>query len=96
MKRVILAPEADCDLMEIARRIAKRNLPAAYRFIDRVYEIGELLARNPEMGRRRDELEPGLHSFPIGLFVLFYRRRRAGSIEVARILRGARDVPSLF
>jgi toxin ParE1/3/4 len=61
---------------------------------DRVYEIAGLLASNPEMGRRRDELEPGLRSFPIGAFVLFYRRRRAGGID--RILRGTRDIPSLF
>jgi plasmid stabilization system protein ParE len=34
MSRLIFAPEADDDLMEIARYIAKRNLPAAERFID--------------------------------------------------------------
>ncbi len=95
MSRVIFAPEADDDLMEIARYIAKRNLPAAERFIDAVYETGELLANHPEMGRTRDELAPGIRSFPIGAFVLFYRHA-AGGIEVARILRGSRDIPSLF
>ena len=81
--------------MEIARYIARRSLPAAYRFIDRVYEIGELLAGHPEMGRERDELAPSLRSFPVGPFVLFYRPRRDG-IEIARNLRGSRDIPSLF
>lgn len=71
MSRLIFVPEADDDLMEIARYIAKRNLPAAERFIDAVYETGELLAGHPEMGRAR-------------------------GIEVARILRGSRDIPSLF
>ena len=95
MKRVILAPEASRDLWEIARRIARRNPPAAYRFIDNVYETGELLASHPEMGRVRDELSPGLRSFPLGPFVLFYRPARS-RIEIARILRGSRDIPSLF
>ena len=95
MSRLIFAPEADDDLMEIARYIAKRNLPAAERFIDAVHETGELLASHPEMGRAREELAPGLRSFPIGAFVLFYRHAARG-IEVARILRGSRDIPSFF
>ena len=95
MSRVILAPEADSDLWEIARYIARRNLPAACRFIDSVYEKGELLASNPQLGRQRDELAHGLRSFPVGPFVLFYRPTHRG-IEIARILRGSRDIPSLF
>ena len=94
-RRVILAPEANRDLWDIAWHIAQRNPPAAYRFIDTVYEKGELLASTPQMGRARDELAPDLRSFPIGAFVLFYRRTRGG-IEIARILRCSRDIPSLF
>jgi toxin ParE1/3/4 len=47
------------------------------------------------MGRKRDELSPRLRSFPVGPFVLFYRAVKGG-IEVARVLRGSRDIPSLF
>ena len=50
MSRVILAPEADSDLWEIARYIARRNLPAACRFIDAVHEKGELLASKGRNG----------------------------------------------
>ncbi len=95
MSRVILAPEADHDLWEIARYIARRNLRAAFRFIDMIYEEGELLATHPDIGRARSELAPGLRSFPVGAFVLFYRATPAG-VQVARILRGSRDIPSLF
>jgi toxin ParE1/3/4 len=95
MSRVLLAPEADADLWEIARYIARRNLPAAYRLVDTVYETAALLASHPELGRTRDELARGLRSFPIGPFVLFYRCT-AQDIEIARILRGSRDIPSLF
>ena len=47
--------------------------------------------------RTQDERKaaPGLRSFPIGAFVLFYRQAARG-IEVARILPGSRDIPSLF
>ena len=64
MSRLIFAPEADDDLMEIARYIAKRNLPAAERFIDAVYDTGERLAGHPETGRARNELAPGVRSLP--------------------------------
>ena len=47
------------------------------------------------MGRPRGELAPRLRSFPVGPYVLFYRPTPNG-IEVARVLHGARDIPSLF
>jgi toxin ParE1/3/4 len=47
------------------------------------------------MGRVRDELVPSLRSFPVGKYVIFYRPIENG-IEIARILHGARDLPSIF
>jgi toxin ParE1/3/4 len=85
LSQVILAPEADADLWEITRYIARRNLPAAYRLVDTVSQLG----------RARDKLERGLRSFPIGPFVLSYRCT-AQHLEIARILRGSRDIPSRF
>jgi len=49
----------------------------------------------PQLGRRREELSPRLHSFPVGRYVLFYRQVESG-IEIARVLHGARDFPPLF
>jgi toxin ParE1/3/4 len=47
------------------------------------------------MGRPRDELASGLRSFPVGTYIVFYRRAKVG-IEVARILSGYRDIDALF
>ena len=49
----------------------------------------------PNMGRRRDDLEPGARSFPAGNYVIYYRRSRRG-IGISRVLHGARDVKKLF
>ena len=95
MRRVIYAPEAETDILAIARRIADDNLDAAERFIETIDEKAHLLLTAPEMGLRRDELAPGLRSFPVGNYVIFYRVAKRG-IEVARVLHGARDIPSLF
>ena len=50
-----------------------------------------MLLRQPRAGRRRDELMPGLRSFPFGAYVVFYRELHGG-IRVIRILHGARDI----
>ncbi len=53
------------------------------------------LAGNPLMGRSREDLLPGLRSFAVGSYIIFYRPVERG-IEVARVLHGARDIPALF
>jgi toxin ParE1/3/4 len=96
VKRVIYAPEAEADVYSIARHIADdADLPAAHRFIDAIDEAAHLIATQPKMGRERDELAPRLRSFPVGSCVLFYRITKGG-IEVARVLHGARDIPTVF
>jgi len=96
VKRVLYAPEAETDVYAIARYIAEEaDLAAAYRFLDNIDEMAHLIATQPEMGRKREDLSPRLRSLPVGPFVLFYRATKGG-IEIARVLRGSRDIPSLF
>jgi plasmid stabilization system protein ParE len=49
------------------------------------------LSRQPQLGRPRPELYPGLRSFPIGHFVAFYRPVAVAGIEIVRVLHSARD-----
>jgi len=49
----------------------------------------------PEAGRRREDIAPGVRSFPVKSYVIFYRQG-AGQIQVLRVLHGRRDVPRLF
>jgi len=51
-------------LREIAFYIADDNRDAAFSMLDRFTERFEMLASKPQSGRRRDELEPNLRSFP--------------------------------
>ena len=48
-------------------------------------------ARMPETGRPRDEIAPGLRSFPVRPYVVFFRPED-DTILVLRILHGRRDV----
>jgi toxin ParE1/3/4 len=95
MKAVIRSPQARLDLSEIADFIARDSVDAALRFLDEVDNVLKKLADFPGLGRSRDELGPGLRSFPAGNYVLFYRAT-AEAIDLVRVLHGARDLDRLF
>jgi toxin ParE1/3/4 len=50
-----------------------------------------LLARMPELGRARPEIDPGLRTFPVGTYMIYYKRRRRGGIVISRVLHAMRD-----
>ena len=95
MAIVLKRPRAELDLLDIWDYIADDSMDRADEFLDRIEEKLQLLALNPGMGRKRDELLPRLQSFPIGNYVVFYREIKDG-IDVIRILRGSRDVEAIF
>lgn len=64
-------------------------------FVDRLNRQFRLLAKEPMIGRARDELAPGLRSIPLGRYVIFYQPIDNG-IEVVRVLHGARDADAQF
>lgn len=63
--------------------------------LDAIEQKLQMLARQTALGRRREDLAPGLRSFPAGNYVVFYRPLSEG-IEVVRILSGLRDIEGIF
>jgi len=64
-----VAPQAESDLDEIWYFLATQssNIDVADRAIDSITARSALLARQPSIGRRRDEdLRPGVSSFVVG------------------------------
>jgi toxin ParE1/3/4 len=90
-----ISPRASADLIEIWSYIADDSVANADAFIDRLYQSIQALARQPGLGRHREELAPGLHSIPFGRYIIFYRAV-TGAIEIVRVLHGARDIESIF
>ena len=95
MPQVRLRPLADADILESWDYIAEDSVAAADRWIDRLDEQFRLLATQPMMGRTRDELTPGVRSFPFGRYVIFYMPLDDG-IDVIRVLHGSRDIDTVF
>ena len=95
MSEVILSELAAADLIDIWVFIARDNVEAADRLIDQFHEKCCFSAGSPEAGRPRPELDPSIRSFALGNYVIFYREG-AKRVEIARMLHGRRDIPSVF
>ena len=95
MPQVTRRPLAETDILEIWDYIADDSLTAADRWVDQLDEQFRVLATQPMMGRARNELAPGVRSFPCGRYVVFYVPLDDG-IDVVRVLHGARDIDAVF
>jgi toxin ParE1/3/4 len=86
---------AEADLDAVWDRIAVNHPIAADRMVEAVLESSRLHVRFPSMGQNREELSPGLRCFGVAPYVVFYRSVE-GTIEILRILHGARDIGSFL
>ncbi len=50
---------------------------------------------SPESGRSREVLSPGLRSFVVAPYVVFFRST-ADTIEILRVLHGRRDIERIM
>jgi len=95
MKRVIRAPAAEADAVEIWSYIAEDNPSAADRLLERFDRTFHKLADQPHLGKSVEEIAPKLRLFPIGSYLVFYRSIEDG-VEIVRLLYGARDITAEF
>lgn len=91
-----ISVQARQDLLELWRGLAEfSGLTKADRRLGQIEKKFQLLTQFPRSGPSRDDLCPGLRSYPAGDFVIFYRICET-SVEVVRGLNGRRDIEALF
>ena len=96
-RRLVIRPQADQDITEHARYIARDNVEAGLRFYAAAEETLQTLVALPKMGSERTYRNPrltGLRQWQVKDFekyLIFYRPLSNG-IEVIRVLRGERDI----
>lgn len=90
MGRPYVLPQAVDDLQRIQRYIAQDDARAAKRVVMRIKQLILMLGRQPLLGELRDDLRPGLRSFPAGNYVIYYEPTQP-RISILRVLHGARD-----
>lgn len=49
-----------------------------------------LFAESPSIGRKCDDIAPGVRRFPAGQYLIYYRKVR-GTIQILHVFHGARD-----
>lgn len=96
MKEYVLSVDAELDLDEIWSYIAQDKIDAADRWIAKLFDAFEALARTPGMGHRRKDLTgyPVLF-WPVGAYLILYRAQ-SERIEIVAVTQGSRDIPSLL
>jgi len=97
MSKTRYLPEAREDLTSIWWYVLRESgsIETADRILDRLDDACQLLGSQPDMGQARDELAPGIRSFAVGKYAVFYAPDTTG-IEIVQVIHGARDVPAAF
>lgn len=95
MKPYRFTDAAEQDLLEIEDYLAERSDTAADTVLDDIEATCRLVGEHPGVGRARDELGPGVMSFPVGSYVVFYTEQD-DAVVIVRVLHGRRDIPNVF
>lgn len=94
--KVIFAPAATRELLEIGERIRKENPARAVTFVDEIidhcYSLTELPRRHPLVPRYEHW---GIRRCVHGNYLIFYRVREE-AIDIVHVLPGASDYESLL
>lgn len=96
MREYKFALAAEQDLNEIEAYIAQDHPAAAEDVIDSIEAACQLIAEHPGVGRNRDEIEPGVRSFPAASYVIYYAAEENQPVGIARIIHGKRDAGPAF
>lgn len=96
MSKYVLSAGAELDLDEIWEYIASDNIAAADRWVARLFDAFDAIARNPGIGHKRQDLTDLLVFFwPVGAYLILYRIRLE-RVEIIAVTQGARDIPSFL
>ncbi len=96
MNPYVLSVAAELDLESIWVYIAQDNIDAADRWISRLFDAFENLARTPGMGHKREDITAfPILFWPVGAYLILYRIGTEW-VEIIAVTQGARDIPSFL
>jgi toxin ParE1/3/4 len=95
MGEPVLSEKAKEDILEIWSYIAADSVDAASGLVREIRAKLASLVETPYLGRARSELGKDIRSVTVGNYLILYQPVKGG-IYVARIVHGARHLPSLF
>lgn len=93
--RVVIAPAARADLVDIGDFIAADSPANAERWVARLEEAIQSLSFMPERVQLRDDLRSGYRAKPVGSYLIFFRVVE-DEVQIVRVLHASRDVTEAF
>ena len=95
---VVFRPDAAADLAELHAWIVDAGgEPAiAAAFTARIIAFCEKIGAMAHAGRRRDDLWPGLRTFPFEKRTVIAYRLVGGKVEIVNVFHGGRDYEALY
>ena len=87
--RVVVAPAAHDDLMEIGEYIAQDSPDNARQWIAQLEQAIASLTSMPERAAKRDDLRTGYRVLPVGSHLIFFRIIER-EVQIARVIHAAR------
>jgi toxin ParE1/3/4 len=91
-----LSQEADKDLGDIYDYTSLEfGADQAIKYLTGIEDLFDKLGRNPELGRKRDEIRQELRSISFVSHTVFYRIMER-HIRIVRILHSSRDIIKFF
>lgn len=93
--RTRISDQARVNTLEIWNYIAEHDIDAADSVVAHITNTFGFLANNPNAGRSRDDLRPGIRSYPVKQYLVFYFPFE-DTIVISRIVHGNRDLVALF
>jgi toxin ParE1/3/4 len=91
MPEYLFRPKARADIEEIWNYTCKVwGTAQARHYVEKIRDVCSHLAINPDLGKMRDELYPGLRVYSLGKHLIFYLRISNG-IDIVRILHEHMD-----
>jgi len=96
MAGYVISPAGRQDLIDIWTEIARDNLDAAERLLDRFEAAFQRLAEFPGMGSNRPDLiDLPVRFWTLGNYLIIYRAERS-PIEIVRVLSTYRNVGAVL
>ena len=98
MGRILRTSKARKDLSGIWAYIAQDDSDTATRHLRKLDQKVRLLSDTPSMGRERTDLAdlPGLRSFPVDNYIIYYCPNDDGGVLILRVLHAARELDNLL
>jgi plasmid stabilization system protein ParE len=97
VSQYILGSDAVLDLEDIWDYIAADSIDAADRWIGKLFDAFEEIARMPGIGHRREDLtEYPVRFWTVGAYLIIYRAANLRPVEIVAVTQGARDIPAFL